>query len=181
MESICGVFKHSPIVLVVACLILVGSTDVFGQQTKSISFKAEAGNSKYTKQYSIDVDAHRQFRIFELHRTFPSHPPVIEGVRVKEESLWGHSDYVDLNGTWSGPGQYVMENGDKIYYWADGASRSTTSADGSRKGISTCVKHLNGGTGKFSTIRGNLIETANFDPAQNFNEAQDEGEYYMEK
>jgi hypothetical protein len=161
-------------------LTVFGVAEGWTQQKKKISLKAAAENSKYTKQYSIDVSANHQIRIFELHRTFPKDPPMFEGVKVVEEWQRGNSNYVDLNGRWWAHGEYVMENGDKIYYWADGLSQTITSPDGTKNSICTAVKNLGGGTGKFSTIQGILRHRADFDPKNNFNEAYDEGEYWIE-
>ncbi len=164
-------------VIVSAGLTLFGAAEGWGEQKKKVSYKWAAADAKYTKQYSIDVSADHQIRIFEFHVTFPSDPPKFEGVRVREEQVKGGSDYVDLNGWWWAHGEYVMENGDKIYYWADGIAQT----DGTKKSIGTGVKHLGGGTGKFSSIRGTLRDKTSFDPQKGFHEGQSEGEYWMEK
>ncbi len=78
-------------------LTLSGITEGWGQE-KKVSYKWGAADAKYTKQYSVDVSANHQIRIFEFHRTFPENPPVFEGVGVKEEWARGSSDYVDGNG-----------------------------------------------------------------------------------
>ena len=52
-------------------LTVFGITEGWTQQKKQILFKAAAENSKYTKQYSIDVSANHQIRIFKLTVHFP--------------------------------------------------------------------------------------------------------------
>lgn len=168
-------------VIVSAGITLFGVTEGWAQQKKKVSFRSAAENSRYTKQYSIDVSANHQIRIFELHRTFPKNPPEFEGVKVKEEWLRGSSDYADLNGRLWAHGEYIMENGDKINYWFDGISQTITNPDGTKTSTASAVKHLGGGTGKFSTIQGTLRHKATFDPKANINEGQDEGEYWLEK
>jgi hypothetical protein len=169
-------------VVVIAGLTLFGVAEGQGlQQKKKVSYQWTSADAKYTKQYSIDVSPNHQIRILELHFTFPKNPPVFEGVKVMEEWMRGTSDYVDINGRFSVHGEYVMENGDKIYYWADGISQTITNPDGTRKSTGTGVKHLGGGTGKFSAIRGTLRYKKDFDPKTGFHEGQCEGEYWMEK
>ncbi|MDO8281775.1 MAG: hypothetical protein Q7U10_04010 [Thermodesulfovibrionia bacterium] len=168
-------------VIMSAGIALFGATEGWAQQKKKVSFRSAAENSKYTKQYTIDVSANHQIRIFELHRTFPNNPPEFEGVKVKEEWLRGSSDYIDLNGSLRAYGEYIMENGDKINYEFDGISQTITNPDGTKTSTASAVKHLDGGTGKFSAIQGALRHKAIFDLNANINEAQDEGEYLMVK
>ncbi|MFO0795726.1 MAG: hypothetical protein U0586_16875 [Candidatus Brocadiaceae bacterium] len=162
-------------------LTVFGTTEGWAQQKKKVSYKWTAADAEYTKQYTIDVSDDHQIRIFEIHRTFPKNPPFFECVKVLEEWMRGGSDYIDLNGRWWGHGQYVLENGDKIYYWADGTSQSITNPDGTKKSTTIAVKHLGGGTGKFSTIVGVLRHKATFDPKAGFNKGQCEGEYWIDK
>ncbi len=147
------------------------------EQRKMVFYKWTAADAKYTKQYSIDVSADHEIRIFELRRTFPENPPVFEGVRVKEEWSRGSSDYVDGNGRWWAHGEYVLENGDRLYYWADGIAQNA----GTGNVAGTGVMHLGGGTGKFSAIRGALRYKSALEIPKGFNEGQVEGEYWMER
>ncbi len=165
-------------VIVSAGIMLFGVTDGWGQQEKKVSYEWTPADAKYTRQHSIDVSPNHQVRIFELHFNFPKNPPVFEGIKVKEEWMRGSSDYVDLNGRWQAHGEYVLENGDKIYYRADGVCQNP---GGGGKARSTAVFHLGGGTGKFSSIRGTMRYTADIDPGKGFNEGHVEGKYWMEK
>jgi len=166
------------IAVVVVALILFGATAGWAEQRR-VSYKWPAANANYTKQYTIDVDTSHQLRIFELRFSFPENPPMFDGVKVKEEWLRGSSDYVNLNGRVSGHGEFIMENGDKIYYWADGVSQTIMNPDGTKKSTSTMTKHVGGGTGKFISISGVLRHKAIFDPKTGFNEGENEGEYWM--
>ncbi|MVT71199.1 hypothetical protein GPL21_39870 [Bradyrhizobium pachyrhizi] len=75
-------------------------SDAFAQQTQRVSYKAGAENAKYTQQQFLDVGdvAGHQVRSYEIHRTFPTNPPVVNGLKIKETWTRGVSDYVDNNG-----------------------------------------------------------------------------------
>ena len=79
----------------------VPAGDAFAQQTQHVSYKVGAENSKYTQQQFLDVGdiADHQVRSFEIHRSFPSNAPVINGMKIKEQWTRGICDYVDNNGT----------------------------------------------------------------------------------
>jgi hypothetical protein len=74
--------------------------DAVAQQKQRVSFKAPAENSKYTQQSTIDVGdvPGHQVRVFEIHRSYPSNPPMINGVALKEQFQRGTSDFTDYNG-----------------------------------------------------------------------------------
>jgi hypothetical protein len=151
------------------------------QEKQSVSFKTSAENAKYTQQLFIDVGdvPEHQVRVFEIHFTFPSNPPVIiDGVKLAE--AWGRatSDYTDGNGSGAGYLVYVLENGDKFFArWTLAAQRSSESG----KSNAMLVGAITEGTGKFSGIRGVVRQAVTFDPKAGFNEAQWDVEYRMEK
>src|SRR5438067_2543025 len=95
----------------------VPASHAFAQQTQHVSYKVGAENAKYTQQQFLDVGdiADHQVRSFEIHRTFPSNAPVINGMKIKEQWTRGISDYVDNNGTATVYGVYVLESGDKFF------------------------------------------------------------------
>ena len=95
----------------------VPAGDAFAQQTQHVSYKVGAENSKYTQQQFLDVGdiADHQVRSFEIHRSFPSNAPVINGMKIKEQWTRGICDYVDNNGTATVYGVYVLESGDKFF------------------------------------------------------------------
>ena len=99
------------------CLAVVTpATDGLAQQKQKVSYKVAAENTKYTQQLTIavgDVPGH-EIRISEIHRTFPTNAPMINGVRLKEIWSRNSTDWVDLNGGTNSYNVYVMENGDKF-------------------------------------------------------------------
>ena len=56
-----------------------------------------------------------QSTLFEIHRTFPSNVPVINGVKLKETWTRGYADYINSNGLSTNYTLYVLDNGDEFY------------------------------------------------------------------
>jgi hypothetical protein len=82
-----------------------------------VSYKFLPENTKFTQQNIIDVgDAPgHQVRIIEIHRTFPTNPPMFNGLKLVEQWSRGTSDYIDNNGSATTYGVFIMENGDKFF------------------------------------------------------------------
>ena len=72
-----------------------------------------------------------------------------------------------------------FENGDKIFAQFDGTSQTAGAPDGSKKSTFTGVTRYTGGTGKYEGIRGFLRTSVVFDPDNNVNRQQTEGEYWL--
>jgi hypothetical protein len=66
---------------VICFLIAWPTAETVAQERQRASFKTSAQNTKYTQQHLIDVGdvPGHQVRIYEIHRTFPADPPVING------------------------------------------------------------------------------------------------------
>ncbi len=175
--------------LIVALTVSGGLTALsyaegWAQERHKISFKSLAANSKYTQQHVIDVGdvPGHQIRVFELHRTYPTNPTMVEGVKVTESWTRGLTDYIDVNGRGSGYSVWILENGDKIFGQFDVTSQTTVKSDGLKKSVATSVLRLTGGTGMFAKVRGLVRATSSpFDPKAGLNEQLAEGEYWMEK
>ncbi|MHC2255609.1 hypothetical protein ACVILK_005301 [Bradyrhizobium embrapense] len=162
------------------CLaVAVPISDAFAQQLQRVSYKAGAENAKYTQQQFLDVGdvAGHQVRSFEIYRTFPTNPPVVNGLKIKETWTRGVSDYVDNNGPASIYNVYVFENGDKFF------TRGTVLAHSAGPGklSSTTVSYITGGTGTLANIRGIARTTGHADPKAGVNESQVEIEYSIGK
>lgn len=156
--------------------------DGWAQEKRAVSYKSLAANSKFTQQLAVevgDVPGH-QVRVYEHHRTFPSNPPVFNGVAVSE--IWNRafSDYTNLNGPAWGYSIYLLQNGEKIFARYQGTTQTSVGPDGSRKTLFSGVITLTGGTGSFRGLRGLIKTTSTFDPKANVSETQDEGEYWLE-
>jgi hypothetical protein len=149
------------------------------QEKQRISYKVTAENSKYTQQNVLDVgDAPgHQVRVYEIHRTFPSNAPMINGVKLVETWTRATSDYTDGNGTGITYGVWGMENGDKVFTRQALVAQST----GTGKLTATTVGPITGGTGKFTGIRGVTRSVTTADPKAGFNETQTDIEYWIEK
>jgi hypothetical protein len=94
--------------------------DAGAQERQRIFFHASGENSKYTKQYAIDVPdmPGHQVRIYEIRRVFPTNPPIVNGLAIKEVWTRGMADYTEDNGHGSLYSEYVMENGDRFFSFA---------------------------------------------------------------
>jgi hypothetical protein len=149
------------------------------QEKQKVSYKTPAANTKYTQQLSIDagdVPGH-QVRVWELHRSFPTDAPVINGVKLKEPWSRGVSDYTAYNGLSSSYAVYVLENGDKFFARTTTLGQSTAAG----KRATTSVGVITGGTGKFTGIQGMTRSSGSSDPKAGVNEAQVEIEYWFPK
>jgi hypothetical protein len=159
------------------------SVEALAQQMQRVSFKTLAENTKYTQEHTLDVGdvPGHQVRIYEFHRTFPSDPPVINGIKVKES--WGRniSDYTDLNGPGTVYTVYVMENGDKFFIRGSLVAQSSWNSDGSRQTTATAVGNITGGTGKLVGMTGMFRTVTIFDPKAGLNEGTVEIEYTFVK
>jgi hypothetical protein len=161
------------------CLaVALPSGDALAQQKQQASFTASAENSKYTQQLNVDVGdvPNHMVRIFDLHRTYPNNAPVINGLKLVEESARGIADLTDGYGTSTLYGVYVMENGDKFF-----ARSSNVIQSGSGRLATTQVGYITGGTGKFAGMQGIVRASGNFDPKSGFSENRTDIEYSIGK
>jgi hypothetical protein len=166
-----------------ALAVALPSSQVAAQQMQRISYKTPAANTKYTQQHFLDVGdvAGHQVRVLEIHRVFPNDPPVIEGVKLKEQWTRGVSDYIDTNGTAINYSIFVMENGDKFFVRTTVLAQNNTNPDGSKKSVATSTGFITGGTGKLAGITGVVRSVNVFDPKAGLNEGQTEIEYSIGK
>ena len=160
--------------------IALPAGDAGAQQMQRVSYKTPATNlKKDTEQHVVDVGdvPGHQVRLFVLHRTFPTDAPTINGVKLKETTSRGLSDYIDTNGSNINYVEYLMENGDKFFVRQTMVSQSTVGPDGKRKNIATGSGVITGGTGKFATIKGVVRTTNIFDAKAGINDGESEIEY----
>ena len=165
---------------VLLCVVIgLSPVDAVAQEKQRVSFKISAENTKYTQQHSIevgDVPGHH-VRVYEIQRTFPNNPPMINGVAMKEQWTRAISDYTDNNGPGTTYGTYVLENGDKFFTRSALVAQSTAPG----KLTASTVGTITGGTGKFSGMQG-TVRTVNIaDPKAGVNEGQTEIEYTINK
>ena len=162
-----------------AALVLSSGPTAWAQDKQKISYKVTAENSKYTQRNTIDVgdESGHLLSLFEIHRTFPSNAPVINGVKLKETWTRGYADYINSNGLSTNYTVYMLDNGDKFY------SHSSTmgQADAAGKRTTVAVGKILGGTGKFAAMKGLVRSTGSSEGKAGFNETQTEIEYWMAK
>ena len=132
--------------LAFSIVFVLQSNHTSAQQMQRVSIKSAPENSKYTQQHVIDVGdvPNHQVRIYEIHRTYPTNPPVINGEKLKEQWTRATSDYTDNSGSGITYSVYILENGDKeefsypaIIQTADGKVHITYTYD--RKNIKHVV------------------------------------------
>jgi hypothetical protein len=162
-----------------AALMLCGAPSAWAQDKQKIAYKVTAENSKYTQRNTIDVgdELSHQLSLFEIHRTFPSNAPVINGVKLKETWTRGYADYINSNGLSINYTVYMLDNGDKFY------SHSSTmgQADTAGKRTTVAVGQILGGTGKFAAMKGLVRSTGISDGKAGLNETQTEIEFWIAK
>jgi hypothetical protein len=142
--------------------VVVSSGDSVAQQRQRVFFHASGENSAYTRQYAIDVRdiPGHQLLVYEIRRTFPTYPPIINGLAIKEIYTRGIADYNEENGHGTLYSEYLLENGDRFFSVASVVSHRT----GVDEFRSNTVGRLSGGTGKVSGIEGVLVTTATTHP-----------------
>ncbi|HVT28541.1 MAG TPA: hypothetical protein VHE81_11060 [Lacipirellulaceae bacterium] len=152
----------------------------FAQEKQHVSFKTAAENSKPTQQLNIDAGdvPNHIVRVFEVHRTYPNNPPVIDGLRLVE--VWNRG-YLDLTGGYGGGTSYnvyVMANGDKFFTRNISVTQTTSNLNSN-----TQVGFITGGTGKLAGMQGIVRLSSIFDTTgkTGFNESQTDIDYWMKK
>ena len=159
--------------------MLCTAPSAWAQEKQKVSYKVTAENAKYTQRNTIDVgdQLNHQLSLFEIHRTFPSNAPVINGVKLKETWTRGYADYINSNGLSINYTVYMLDNGDKFY------SHSSTmgQADAAGKRSTVAVGQILGGTGKFAAMKGLVRSTGVSDGKAGVNETQAEIEYWIAK
>jgi hypothetical protein len=157
------------------CLaVAVPAHNAVAQEKQHVSFRVPVENSKFTQRHTLDVGdvPGHQLLLFELHRTHPSNPPMINGVKLVEQIAYAISDNTNGDGTNTGYYTFTMEGGDRVFTRYSLVSQR----DQSGKVTSTLVGPITGGTGKFSGIRGVIRQVATTG-----SDAQWDIEYWMEK
>jgi hypothetical protein len=164
--------------LALTCIaVALPAADALAQQKQKVAYKVAAGDTKYTQRNTLDGgdEAGHQMSLFEIHRTFQSDAPVINGLKLKETWTRGYGDYVNNNGASINYTTYVLENGDKFF------SKSTTmgQADAAGKRTTISVGNILGGTGKFAGMKGMARAKGASDGKAGYNETQAEIEYWF--
>ena len=170
----------------VALALLFLCANAWSQQKYPIANNTEGSTSKYTQQYKIevgDVPGHT-VRIQETNRTYNEKSTLaFRGVKAKESWVRGFSDYTNGKGRAWGYGQWVLEDGEKVFFDYSGQSHSEPTSTGSLKGSYHGTTRIVGGTGNYKGIRGTTTDTVSFDndPKAGYNNISGTGEYWFEE
>jgi hypothetical protein len=167
------------IVALAFAAIALPTGNATAQQKQHVSYKSPAENTKYTQQTIIDVGdmSGHQVRIFEIHRTYPSNPPVVAGLKLTEQWTRGTSDYIDNAGASVTYGVYVFDNGDKFFTRSNLVAQSP--APGKLNNL--VVGTITGGTGKLAGIQGVVRSTGTAEPKAGVNENLTDIDYWFNK
>jgi hypothetical protein len=161
----------------IAVLLSMMAVPAFAQQMQHVSYKTSAENAKYVQMLNVEVGdvPNHIVRAFDLHRTHPD-GPVINGLKLTEESVRGMTEVIDGGGSSTVYGIYVLENGDKFF-----AKILQVNQSNSGKVMATGIGPITGGTGKLSDIHGVVHFVVNFDVKSGFNEGQTDIDYTIGK
>ena len=157
------------------CLAVAWPGNAVAQERQRIFFSASQENSKFTQRYAIDLPDMRghQVRVYEICRTFPTHPPIVKAVAIKEIWTRGMADYTDYSGHGALYSEYVLENGDRFF--------SVASFVAHRTGLDEFLSHTAGyithGTGMLVGIEGVVRTTAKTHPKAGTLEVDTELQY----
>lgn len=167
------------------CGVLLSGA-AWSQEKHALVMSGEGSKGEYPQQLAIDSDdvPGHQVRVYEIHKTYSSgNQPVIDGEHIVESWTRGFSDYIGGVGPTSGYSTLVTDKGNKIFIQYSGASESKPTETGSKRGTNHGTSHFVGGTGRFSKIRGTLVDSSKFDndPKTGYNVGESRGEYWFEK
>jgi hypothetical protein len=171
------VIKLTLTTMTLMCLaVALPANDALAQQR--LVFKVAAENTKYTQQHTIDVGdvSGHQVRLFEIHRTYPSNPPVINGIKIVESWTRGVTNYTNNNGEGTVYAVYVFENGDKFF---TRGSLVTVQSPGASNFTAITVGPITGGSGKLARINGMARTSTSANPNAGVNETQVDIEYWL--
>ncbi len=163
--------------MLVAALTLCAAP-AFAQQKQKLTFKVDAGDTKYLQRHVIEVGDQPGHTLgsFEIHRSFGASAPSISGLKIKESFTRGYNDYLDYSGLSVNYTMYVMENGDKFFTH----SNTMGQAECSRRNTSG-VGYIRGGTGKLAGMKGMVRSKGVSEGAKGYNSTESEIEYWFEK
>jgi hypothetical protein len=159
------------------CLSIALATSAHSQQRQHVTYKNSAETTKYVQQLNVDAGdvPNHIVRVFDLHRTHQN-GPVIDGIKLVEETARGTTDITDGNGSSVVYQVFVMENGDRFF-----AKLAQVNQKNGDKISASGIGPITGGTGKLADIHGTVQFVVNFDVKSGFNEGQSDIEYFIGK
>lgn len=172
--------------IVAGAVIAAFSMPIGAQDRHPINITAEGVKGHYVQQLFVDVDdvPGHQVRVQESTRVYPAeNQPLIDGERLVESWGRGFSNYTGGIGPSWGYSTWITDKGNRIFleYW--GSSETKITATGSKRGTYHGTSSIVGGTGRFSKIRGVLVDVTEFDTDQKvgYQTGTSRGEYWFEQ
>lgn len=170
---------------IITALVLFLADSGLSQARKKLAWSAKAENTKFIGHPILeipDVPGHA-IRSFEIRRTYPDNPPIIEGLKVVEEVNRGVNDLIQGNGRAWGYSFWRMENGDLMFLEFQNATQAVVNPDRSRKQTFVGTYVTTGGTGKLRNIKGfgryTGVAEVTAEGQVTRNEYNAEGEYWI--
>ena len=165
---------------VLALLVALAANPASPQQRVAASFKVPASDSKYTKNFTIDIEdvPNHQIRIYEAYVDYSKNSVAFADVKVKEAWIRDFSDYIETNGHANGYVVYIMDNGDRFFTRRELVRQTIAEPDGTKRSVAIGVEAITGGTGKFKGMRGMLRVTVRWGTP---NALEYAGEYWMQE
>ena len=169
-----------------ACVFTALCTSVCAQQKQSLVISSEGVKSRYVQQHIIDVDdvPGHQIRVQESQRMYPTEKQfMVDGEHVSEWWIRSFSNYTNGIGPTWGFQTWITEKGNKIFIETYGTSEAVATETGSKRGTYHGTSRIVGGTGRFSKIRGLLVDVSKFDTDQKvgYSLSDIRGEYWFEQ
>src|SRR5262249_5008197 len=115
-------------------------------------------------------------RVYEIHATFPSNAPVINGQKLADLWTRGTADLSDGNGGGTQYLIFVMDNGDRFH-----VRNANVAQNIAGQFTATSSGQIISGTGKFAAIQGVVHSVAKFNFQTGFTETQYDISYAMSK
>jgi hypothetical protein len=108
---------------------------------------------------------------------------MVDGEHVVEWWIRSFSNYTNGIGPSWGFQTWITEKGNKIFLETYGTSEAAATETGSKRGTYHGTSRIVGGTGRFSKIRGLLVDVSKFDTDQKvgYSLSDGRGEYWFEQ
>jgi hypothetical protein len=116
-------------------------------------------------------------RLYPVEKGF-----VVDGEHVVEWWIRSFSNYTNGIGPTWGFQTWVTDKGSKIFLETTGTSEAQVTDTGAKRGTYHGVSRIVGGTGRFSKIRGTLVDVSKFDtdPKAGYTQSDSHGDYWFE-
>ena len=155
----------------------------WAQEKHPVSYSKSTRDSKYVQEHTIDVGdvPGHKVRIYEIRWSWTDGELAFDGVNVKESWIRAYSDYTNISGPALNYIIYMLEDGNKVYSRNAVLTQTSDVEGGGKLGRYHSMETLYGGTGKFSRIRGQVLQSGTRVPGASGLTLEAKGEYWFEE